>query len=60
MKWLLSFILIVRVTIPLGVKETYEAKAINWLRTDAQHYCLVLKSGKELFVPTMFTVIEEK
>ncbi len=57
MKWFLSFLFIVRVTIPLGVKETYEVKSYEPFR---EVWILTLTNNKKVIVPMMWTVIEEK
>lgn len=56
-KWLLSLVFIVRVTIPLGVKETYEVKRYEQFKDFWQ---LTLTNNKTVIVPVMWTVIEEK
>lgn len=56
-KWLACMVLIVRVTIPLGIKQTYEAERVT---PDGFYYLIRLTNGKSLYVPIMFTVIEEK
>lgn len=57
MKWLLSLVFIVRVTIPFGTTKTYEAEKIDY--GDGK-YLLVLTNGKTVMVPVMWTIIEEK
>lgn len=58
MKWLLSLIFIVRVTIPFGATKTYEATNVQaW--SDG-FYRLVLTNDKVVYVPIMWTLVEEK
>jgi len=56
-KWLLSLVFIVRVTIPMGHQKNYEAKKIE---VGTNYYYLTLTNDKLVYVPIMFTTIEEK
>ena len=57
MKNLLLFLFIARVAIPMGLKVTYEN--VETVSNEDMNYKLVLTDGRIVFVPTMFTVIEE-
>lgn len=59
MKNLLILLFIVKVTIPMGIKETYQAKKIDWMMSNHETYCLILEDGRRVFVPRQWTVIEE-
>lgn len=58
--WLLLFI--ARVGIPMGLKATYyDVVKVNWdLAKGGMHYELTLQDGRTVYVPMMFTVIEEQ
>lgn len=56
MKWL-SLIFIVRLAVPFGPNKTYEAKDIN---PGTFFYLCTLTNDKRIYVPVLFTVIEEK
>ena len=57
MKWILSLLFLVRVSIPFGLKETYEVKRYEHF---GEMYLLELTNGKQALVPAMWTIIEEK
>ncbi len=57
MKNLLLLLFIARVAIPMGMKVTIENIETVW--PEGMYYRLDLVGGKKVFVPTMFTVIEE-
>lgn len=58
MKYLLSLILIVRVTIPMGHKQVYEAE--DQFEAFGGYYKLTLTNGHRLWVPIEWTVLETK
>lgn len=58
MKYLWMFLLVAKVTIPWGVKITYD-NVEKVLEVGQTHYHLLLADGRDVYVPTMFTVIEE-
>lgn len=53
--WLLVFTAFVKT--PLGVDRKYTAERVE---VGNFHYKLYLVGGKEVYVPIMFTIIEEK
>lgn len=59
MKWLFSFLFIVRVSIPFGLKVTYD-DVKDVVATHANTFQLILSNDKIVLVPIMWTVIEEK
>lgn len=62
MKNLLILLFIARVGIPMGLKATYyDVVSVSWdLAKGGMHYQLTLKDGRTVYVPMMFTVIEEQ
>ena len=58
-KQLLVLLFIARVTIPMGQKVTYE-NVEKILSISDGMYHLWLADGRDVYVPVMFTVIEEK
>lgn len=59
MKYILILLFIVRVTIPMGAKATYQNVREIWCPDNATHYVLKLEDGSKVYVPVMFTIIEE-
>lgn len=53
--WLLAFTVFVKT--PLGVEKKFTAERVE---VGTYHYKLILPGGKEVYVPIMFTIIEEK
>lgn len=58
MKYLLSLIFIVKVSIPMGGAITFKATKISVSHNNM--YTCTKEDGKVVYVPVMFTVIEEK
>lgn len=57
MKWLLTAIFIVRVTIPFGTQKVYEAQ--TFIKAGDYYEC-ILVNGLIVNVPVMWTIIEER
>lgn len=57
MKWLLTAIFIVRVTIPFGTQKVYEAQTCA---NGGEFWRCTLTNGLMLNVPVTWTVIEER
>lgn len=56
-KWLIVFLFLVRVKIPMGTDLTYrDVKSVT--ATDRGYYALVLSDDRTAFVPIMWTCIE--
>lgn len=57
MKNLLMLLFIAKVTIPMGQSVTY--KDVETFFVQDGNYKLVLKDGRNVWVPIMWTVVEE-
>lgn len=57
MKWLLSVIFLAHVSIPTSFNKRYLVESFEII---ASCYKLKLTTGETVYVPQMFTIIEEK
>lgn len=59
MKNLLLLLFIARITIPMGLKVTYDnVEKVDYM-SEGFNYRLKLTDGRTVYAPMMFTVIEE-
>ncbi len=58
MKWVLTLLFVARITFPMGSKITINDIQRVEVREDA--YVLLLANNKTVYVPIMWTMIEEQ